>query len=284
MKIGDYNDFFVSREAAHGMFLSTPAGELLLPAREVPPDARPGRRVTVFVYPGARGELTATTRRPHAVVNEFACLVVRKVTPYGAVLDWGLARGLLVPRHEQGTRMQVGQRHVVKVLLDSENGRIYATARIAAICEKAPEGWATGRKVSLLVWRLTPPGIQAVVENRYAGLLSRNEPQPPLAVGDRADAYVSRVRADGKIELTLKKPGVAAFGGSDRKVLQALEKAGGFLAYHDKTPPDEIVRRFAISKKEFKRTIGHLYKKRKIEILADGIRLLPPSHGRRPKR
>jgi predicted RNA-binding protein (virulence factor B family) len=52
-----------------------------------------------------------------------------------------------------------------------------------------------------------------------------------------------------------------------------LTKANGYLPYHDKTSAEEIYREFGMSKKTFKMTLGSLYRKRKIALLADGIKL-----------
>jgi hypothetical protein len=57
-------------------------------------------------------------------------------------------------------------------------------------------------------------------------------------------------------------------------ILEALEDSDGFLPIHDKSSADEINSTLCMSKKVFKKTIGGLYKEKKITIETDGIRLL----------
>jgi len=53
-----------------------------------------------------------------------------------------------------------------------------------------------------------------------------------------------------------------------------LKENNGFLPYHDKSPADEIYKAFGMSKKTFKMAIGSLYKRKKIVIEENGIRLV----------
>ena len=59
-----------------------------------------------------------------------------------------------------------------------------------------------------------------------------------------------------------------------RKILEALSSSHGFLPFTDKTPPDIIYQKFGLSKKVFKRSLGALYKQRRIKLEPNGIRLL----------
>ena len=57
-------------------------------------------------------------------------------------------------------------------------------------------------------------------------------------------------------------------------IMKKLDENDGFLPYHDKSAPEEIRAEFGMSKNEFKRAIGRLYKNRKITITAEGIQKL----------
>ena len=273
LNIGTYNELVVERKVDFGLYLNPKAEEVLLPSKYVPEGTRIGDRIRVFVYTDSEDRPVATTLAPKAVVGEFALMEARSNVPFGTFVDWGLEKDLLVPKSEQQTKMRVGQRYVVKVCLDARTNRVYGTTRIAAHCDKPPADLVRGRKVRLLVYSLTKIGIMAVVDNQYTGLLHRSETYESLAIGDERTGYINRIRENGKVDLSLKPPGYGSVPGSTRKILDALRAAGGFLAVHDRSTPEKVQRLFAMSKKEFKKTIGGLYKKGVIEIRPDGIRL-----------
>jgi predicted RNA-binding protein (virulence factor B family) len=207
------------------------------------------------------------------VVGEFAYLRVKDVTSFGAFMDWGLEKDLLVPSNQQQNRMIVGKYYIIKVCLDDQTGRVYGTNRITSNCEKNPTDLAEGQPVDLLIYGITKIGVHAVVNNRYAGLLYRSDVYGSISIGDRLTGYIGRIREDGKIDLTLKSPGYRSIAGSGEKVLDILSQRGGFIPCHDKTPPDEIRRVFSMSKKEFKKAVGGLYKSGRIHISEKGIHI-----------
>lgn len=273
--IGSYNELVVERAVDFGVYLNPKADEVLLPSKYVPENTRPGDTLRVFVYTDSEDRPIATTLSPKAVVGEFACLQVKEVTSFGAFLDWGLEKDLLVPTIEQQDRMKPGGKYVVKVCLDEKTRRVYATSRIARNCEKSPTDLSIGQKVSLLIYRFTKIGIMAVINNRYGGILYKSETYEPLTMGEKREGYINRIREDGKIDLVLKKPGHHSITGSGASVMDTLQKRSGFIPCHDKSAPDEIQRIFSMSKKEFKRAIGGLYKAGKIDITQEGIRMKP---------
>ena len=248
---------------------------------------RPGRggfRHVVYLgeNPGiekSAATASASKEAPQPGDGEFACLRVKSVKPFGAFMDRGKEGDLLIPGSEQESRLKVGERHVVKVLRNPETGRMFGTTRLTRHCDSIPQGLSPGNKVRLLMFRRTQLGMMAVVNEAYIGLLFRNEIFEPLAVGDRREGYIQRIRKDGKIDLTLKKPGYRSVSASADKVISALKSAGGFIPIHDKSSPAKIERLFSMSKKEFKRTIGGLYKQRRIDILDHGIRLKDAGSG-----
>lgn len=280
LKIGSYNDLVVERAVEFGLFLNPKEDEVLLPSKYVPENTRPGDMVKVFVYKDSKDRPVATTLTPKAVVGDFAYLLVKDVAAFGAFVDWGLEKDLLVPKGEQQEKMKVGKKYVVKVCLDEKTQRVYGTSRIAAHCDPSPEGLAAGQKVNLLVYGITKLGIMAVVNNQYQGMLYRSETYAPVAMGEQREGYISRIREDGKIDLTLKKPGYQSITDSGGRILDILIESDGFVPCHDKTPPEKIQQTFSMSKKEFKRAIGSLYKAGKIELTDGGIRLKPESDGK----
>lgn len=273
LNIGSYNELVVARAVDIGLYLSAADTDVLLPAKYVPQGTSVGDRLKVFVYTDSEDRPVATTLAPKAVVGQFAYLRVKDIAAFGAFMDWGLEKDLLVPNSQQQFKMKAGQQYVVKVCLDAGTQRVYATSKIAAQLEGAPRTLAAGRKVDLLIYDVSKIGYAAIVDQLYSGMLYRDEVYDTLRVGDRRAGYVTRVRDDGKIDLTLKKPGFSSLGESGDRIVTVLQGAGGFIDCHDKSPPEKIKHAFSMSKKEFKRAIGALYKSGRIEILEKGIRL-----------
>ncbi len=272
IELGRFNKLRVVKEVSFGLYLDGgDDGEILLPARYVPQDCRPGDEVDVFIYLDNEERLVATTQTPLVQVGGFACLRVSWVNQYGAFLDWGLMKDLFVPFREQKERMEVGKHYVVHAHLDEESYRIVASAKVERYLSKEQPPYHPGDEVYILVWQRTDLGYKVIVDNEFGGLLFRDEVFRTLRTGDMLKAYVKQVREDGKIDLALQRTGRDATNDFAPILLDHIRRHGGYVALGDKTPADEIYALFGVSKKTFKKAIGDLYKKRLIHIEADGL-------------
>ena len=273
LKIGEMNRLVAERSMEFGFYLNDRDDQVLLPQKYVPKGFALGDAIDVFVYTDSEDRPVATTLTPKAMVGDFALLKAKDVNAIGAFMDWGLEKDLLVPRSEQQRPMEAGQEYVVFVGLDEETGRVYGSTRISRYCAKTSNLFKRNEEVELLVYGETKLGFQAIVNGACIGVLYRNEVFEKVRIGDLRTGYISRVREDGKLDLTLKKPGYASVGDSSEKLLGLLKKAGGSLPIHDKSTPDEIRNHVNMSKKEFKKAAGTLYKKGELEFQDDGIAL-----------
>ncbi len=273
LKIGSYNELVVEREVDFGFYLNPKPDEVLLPMKYAPKLTKPGDTLRVFVYTDSEDRPVATTQAPKAVVGQCAFLEMNDHASFGVFMDWGLEKDLLVPKREQQPGMQKGKKYVVKVCLDQRTQRVYGTTKITSSCVTAPMDLGVGQQVDLLVYKTTKTGYLAVVDDKYSGMLYNDQIFEHLGVGDRRKAYINQIRDDGKIDLALKKPGYRSMSASGQKIMAVLKGAGGFTPCHDKSTPAVIKKTFSLSKKEFKRAIGGLYKAGKIEIKPNGIHL-----------
>lgn len=169
--------------------------------------------------------------------------------------------------------MEVGGKYIVRIFLDDRTQRITATAKIGRFIENENVDLHEGENVSVLVYRMTDLGIKVIVNNLYFGMLYKNEVFEKLHIGDKAEAYVKRIRTDGKIDLMLGKAGPADIEEAKIAILQALKEHKGFLQLGDNSAPEHIREILHMSKKTFKKAVGGLYKKELIEIKEDGIKL-----------
>lgn len=275
IEIGKYNTLKIVKDLDFGVYLDGGNDlEILLPARYVPKNVKPGDEVEVFIYHDNEGRLIATTAKPHATVGEFKFMEVKSVNQVGAFLDWGIMKDLLVPFKEQKVAMKEGRWYLVYVRLDHVSQRIMASARIEKFLNNTPPTYKVNEEVNILVIDETEIGYKVIINNSHSGLLYHNEVFQRLEKGEERKAYVKAIREDEKIDLSLTKLGYDKIDGVASIILESLEAQGGFLGVHDKSEPELIYSLFRCSKKSFKQAIGTLYKQKRITIEEDGIRLI----------
>ncbi|MCK4564308.1 MAG: GntR family transcriptional regulator, partial [Verrucomicrobia bacterium] len=206
--IGKMNTLQVLRSTDFGLFLDGgELGDILLPKRYAADGLKPGDPVEVFVMLDSEDRLTATTLKPFAMVDEFACLRVVSIAGVGAFLDWGMPKDLLVPFREQKIKMREGESYMVRIYLDLASGRLAASSKLDKFLDKTESNYETGEKVDLLVCAKTDLGYKAIINGSHWGLVFHNEVFQPLERGRRLEGFIKLVREDGKIDLCLQKPG-----------------------------------------------------------------------------
>ena len=274
-EIGKINVLDVVRETENGLYFNGEnLGEILMPQKFVTPEVRKSQKAEVFVYTDSEDRLVATTETPLAMVGDFVFLKVIAVSRYGAFLDWGLPKDLLVPFREQRAKMQEGKSYLVHVYLDYHSNRVAASAKLDKFLDNTPPGYEIGDEVDIIVAEETDLGFKAIVNNEHWGILYKNQVFKPILPGQKMKAFINKVREDDKIDLLLEKPGYEKVDAISEKILKELNANHGFLAVSDKTSPEMIKAMFGISKKNFKKAIGGLYKKKLIIFESDGIRLI----------
>ncbi len=274
ISLGKYNTLKILRDSPFGMFLGGDGDEsVLLPRKYVPAEAAIGDTLKVFVYADSEDRLVATTLTPKITLNQCAYLEVKAVAPVGAFLDWGLEKDLFVPFKEQVQEMQVGERHVVILLLDRKSNRLIASARIIKLIKTNPT-FTEGDSVDLLICHKSELGWQVIIDKEHLGLLYHNEIFQPLEIGDQLPGFIKQIREDGKVDVTLQKQGYGQIESSQQVLLDKLRKNNGVLELTDKSTPEDIADKVQMSKKTFKKAVGHLYKQKIITITPNGIELL----------
>ena len=272
--IGRYNSLQIVKHTDFGLYLDGgPDGEILLPNRYIPKNipTEVDDWLNVFIYLDSDDKLIATTEKPKVQVGEFTSLKVVQINRVGLFLDWGLPKDLLLPHSEEKRPLQEGDYCVVHVYLDKHTRRITATARLDRYLDRTPPRYKAGEAVDLLVVEPTDLGYKAIINGQHWGLIHKNEAFKFLRSGMREKGFIKEVRADGKISLSLQPVGSEASDALQALILQKLEENQGSLAVSDKSAADEIARLFGVSKGNFKKAIGGLYKQGHIIIHPDRI-------------
>ncbi len=272
--LGEINCLRVDRDTPHGLFLmSLDDKDVLLPKVYVTDAMEIDSLVEVFLYTDSEDRIVATTLKPRAMLDGFGLFEVVDVAPFGAFVDWGLPKDLLVPKMLQKTPFKVGEKRFLKVVYDEKTHRLVGSEKLGDFFERRVRGLKPHQEVKILIITKTPLGYKCIVENKYEGLIYHNEIFENITLGDEKTAYIKTIRSDGNIDLSLQKPGAKGGDATEEKILDMLVKSNGILPYNSKSDPELIKEHFAMSKKEFKRTLTSLAQKGKIEIKDTGIYL-----------
>ncbi len=274
IEIGRTYHLRVVKETEFGVYLDAEnLDEILLPSKHAPDNLSIDDTVEVFLYLDSEDRPIATTQTPKAEVGEFAYLEVKDNTQFGAFLDWGLAKDVLVPFSEQHRPMTVGDYYIVFLYLDNQD-RITATSKIDKIVlEDDQHDFRPQQMVDLIIGNSTELGFKAIVNHSHWGLLYKDEVDQRLSFGQSIQGFIKHIRRDGKIDLSLKSS--RQIRDNYSQVIQDyLRDHNGFAPVHDKSPTAQIFDLIGMSKGQFKKAIGGLYKQRVITIEKDGIRLV----------
>ena len=228
-----------------------------------------------FVRSDARGEPVASLALPYVELGRCAALKVVDVGPEGAWLDWGLPKHLLLPFAEQRRPVEPGRIETVLVYLDS-SGRLAASARLDHRLEETPDGFRPWQQVELLVYQRTDLGFKAVVDDRATGLIYKDDVFRTVRPGTRTEGWVRRVRPDGRLDLSLQPRAPDVLDGLAERILEGLRANGGSSALTDRASPEAIRDAFGVSKKNYKRALGTLFRRRRVYLEPDRVVLTEP--------
>lgn len=276
IKIGEINTLEIMRDTDYGYFLGAKdESEVLLPNVYIMEDEMPmGSLLDVFVYTDSEDRPVATTKIPYAKLGEYGFFTVVDYKQYGAFVNWGLPKDLFVPLSQQKEHFAIGKKYLLRVCLDEQTGRLFATQKIGKYFNRDMKGLRQKKSFEAIILAKTPLGYKVVGDNQYEGMLFNNEIFEPLRIGDKKKVYIKNVRKDFKLDLSLHPIGKKGFIGETQGiVLHLLKEAGGSLPFTYKSDADEIKKVFNMSKKNFKRTLTELIDKKEIALLEDAIKL-----------
>jgi len=271
LEAGLHYNLKVYKIVAHGAYLEdNDSNEILLPSKNVPATLKIGDYIRVFVYEDSDDRLIATTQVPKVELYGFSMLTCVNIRSFGAFMEWGVDRDLLVPNAEMIPNMQVGKAYITYLYQD-EKDRLTGTTLIDRCLQYEDIEVQVGEQVELMIYGYSDFGPKAIINQTYNGQLYNDDVYQSLKVGQIITGYIRKIRPDKKIDVTLRKFGYKKVLDETGKILEILEQSNGFIPLHDKSSPEDIKRYLGMSKKVFKKAIGSLYKKKLIQIEKDGI-------------
>lgn len=275
IELGRKNKLEILRDTSVGLFLGDDEGnDVLLPNKYVPEHYEIGESIEVFCYLDYDERPVATTLEPYIMLGEFRLLEVAEINEFGAFMQWGLEKHLLVPFREQRNKMKEGQWYVVYCYLDDKSGRLVASNKLDMFLSNDVLDLKEWDEVDLVVTRQTDLGWEVIVNEKHKGLVYFNEVFKTINIGDVIPGCIKTIRKDNKLDISLQPLGTRVLEPAANKIYQVIKENGGFLELHDKSSPNEIRYLMQMSKKTFKKGIGTLYKAKKILLEESGVRLI----------
>lgn len=265
MKLGEKQVLTVVKVVDFGVYLGNDEERVLLPGKQVPEGIEPGDPVEVFLYKDSSDRMIATTNEPRIILGELAVLEVADVGRVGAFLDWGLEKDLLLPFKEQTAKVEKGDNCLVSLYIDKSE-RLCATMKVYPLL-RTDSPYKKDDVVRGTVYEISRDfGVFVAVDNRYSALIPAREVYGKMEIGQQIEARVAAVKADGKLDLSVRGKIPQQMDADARKIMEQIEKNGGILPFTDKADPERIKKEFGMSKAAFKRAVGRLLKQGKITI------------------
>lgn len=277
IKLGEKQKLTVVKQVEFGVYLAPSMEDVqekvLLPVKQVPENVQIGDELEVFLYKDSKDRLIATTKEPKLVMGQIAELTVSQVNKFGAFLDWGLEKDLMLPYKQQLVKIQQGDRVLVTLYIDKSD-RLCATMNVyPALRTDSP--YKKDDQVSGRVYTISDEfGAFVAVDNIYSALIPKKELYGKVQVGDEVVARVTDVRGDGKLNLSIREKAYLQIEKDAKEILAIIDSYDGVLPFNDKVSPEIIKRETGMSKNEFKRAVGTLLKAGKIQITEKVIRRL----------
>ncbi len=273
IELGKVQVLTVQRMKEFGVYLGEGKDtehSVLLPKKQVPEGCDTGTEIEVFIYKDSEDRLIATTAKPKLQVGETSVLKVKEVGKIGAFLDMGLEKDLLLPFKEQTRKVSQGDECLVALYVD-KSSRLAATMNVYSYMS-AESPYQKDDKVSGIIYEIHETlGAFVAVDHQYYGLIPGKELYGRKQVGDNIEARVTKVRDDGKLDLSLREKAYVQMDTDAQAIWDMLQASGGALPFNDKADPEVIKEKAAMSKNAFKRAVGRLLKEGKIRITETGI-------------
>lgn len=265
MRLGEKQVLTVVKVVDFGVYLGSDEERVLLPKKQVPEGIEVGDPVEVFLYKDSSDRMIATTNEPKITLGQLAVLEVADVGRIGAFLDWGLEKDLLLPFKEQTVKVEKGDRCLVSLYVD-KSGRLCATMKVYPLLQ-TDSPYKKNDMVRGTVYEISREfGVFVAVDNKYSALIPRREVYGRMFIGQQIEARVTDVKADGKLDLSVRGRIPEQMDEDARIIMERISKNGGFLPFTDKAEPERIKAEFGMSKAAFKRAVGRLLKQGRITI------------------
>ncbi|MCQ2011613.1 MAG: S1-like domain-containing RNA-binding protein [Sporolactobacillus sp.] len=262
----------VSHKAPFGYFLSDGGDqEVLLHENDVTRSLGEHEKISVFLYQDHQGRIAATMTLPTVRFDAFDwATAVSLHKKYGTFLDIGINKDLLLSKddmtYEWESWPQPGDRVYCSLKLDKKQrlfARLADETEIRRISIPAPEK-LQNKNVHATIYRLVLDGAHVLTDEGYIGFIHNAEVNGTIRLGQAFDCRVIDVKENGSLNLSMKPRSYEMIEGNSEKIIAYMNSRDGAMPYWDKSLPEDIKKRFGISKGDFKKALGQLMKEGKL--------------------
>lgn len=272
LKPGTVANLKVAREVDFGYFLTNGTEEVLLHKSEQKGKLQLEEDVRVFLYLEKLGRLAATMAIPVVQIGTYGwCKVVEVKESLGVFVNIGISKDILIYKDDLPKLREVwpvvGGRLYITLKTD-KNGRLLGKLATETVMEKQfkkADRSVFNQNVRGYVYRTLYSGSFIITEEGYRGFIHHSQRKTEPHLGDEVSGRVIDVKEDGTINVSLLKRGYESIAEDAEKIFTYLQERGGRMPYTDKSHPEDIEKRFAMSKGAFKRALGRLMKEGKID-------------------
>ena len=277
LNLGTYQELVVVKRVQFGIYLAEKpdaAERVLLPEKQVPEGIKIGDTLRVFLYKDSKDRMIATTNEPAITLGGLAVLEVIEIGKIGAFLNWGLEKDLFLPFHEMTRKVEAGDEILVTLYIDKSSRLCASMKKLYDLLSK-DSPYKEGDIVNGRVYEFSDNfGTFLAIDDKYSAMVPRHEDCSKFRIGDVIEAKVTKVKEDGKLDVTLRDKAYIQMEDDAELVMRVIEEFAGVLPFSDKASPEVIKRETGLSKNAFKRAVGKLYKERRVEITEKAIRKL----------
>ncbi len=277
LKLGVFNKLKIESKSDYGLYLSdAKKNRVLLPNFYVQNSMSIGDLIDVFIYKDSEDRIVATTQKPYAMRGEFAYLQVTDITPFGAFVDWGLPKELLVPKKMQKNPLKISGKYIFYITYDALTDRLVADTRIGRYLKNDLSLMRNLKTVDILIIAKTPLGYKVIADNLFEGMIYHNEIYRDIKIGEKTKGFIKKIRKDAKADISLNPVKKEKEDFAKEQILSLLSQNDFSLPFTYKSDSNEIRRFFAISKKAYKKALTDLLNENKIRLTENSITLLNP--------
>lgn len=275
LKVGEINNLVVNRKTDIGYMLDSDEGEVFLHNNEsLFKELKSGDVVDAFLYFDQKGRLAATLKDPIITVGRPGFLSVSAVhESLGVFLDMGIAKELLLSADDlpfdqeewpqKDDLLYVGVKvkgKLVAKLISKEESKFGPLAPLEL-----------KQTVKARVQKIGREGVNLLTADGHWIFVHHTMYKEPLRYGQEVEVKVVYHSEKGYTGSLAPQKEIAIFDDANI-ILSYMIRKGDMQLTADSTP-EEIFEEFEMSKKAFKRALGHLYKERKIDFV-DGKTIL----------
>ncbi|CAD7359800.1 CvfB family protein [Staphylococcus schleiferi] len=239
-----------------------------------------GESYSFFIYPNRSGDLFATQNMPDITVGRYDFVRVLSTDRDGARLDVGLPREVLVPWEDLPKLKSLwpvkGDYVLCTLRIDRERqmfARLASETTVQQMYTPVHDDALKNKTIQARPYRLLRVGTFLLSEEGYKIFVHESERKEEPRLGQQLDVRIIGYNDKGELNGSFLPFAHESLDEDGERIFNLLVEYEGELPFWDKSSPEAIKEVFNMSKGAFKRAIGHLYKKRIINIETGKITL-----------